>query len=101
MHRYRERELFYYQDYDNEEVDAVIQLQNGQFALIKIKLGANGKIIEEAARSLLKVCRKMEKEAEFLSVVSAMASAPYKRTADGVCVISLTSLKTVSRNELE
>lgn len=86
-------ELFHYQDYDNDEVDAVIQLQDGRFALIEIKLGANGKTIEEAAHSLVKVSGKMERKPDFMAVVSGMASAPYCRKEDGVFVLPLTSLK--------
>ncbi len=83
--------LFHYQDYNEDEVDAVIALDDMRFALIEIKLGYEG-IIDKAAQSLLKVADKLEKKPEFLAIVSGTAPLPFKRP-DGVYVIPLTSLR--------
>lgn len=82
--------LFHYQDYDNDEVDAVVALDDGRYGLIEIKLGYEG-VVEKAASSLLKVADKLERKPSFLAVVSGMAAAPVRRS-DGVYVIPIVSL---------
>ena len=46
--------LFHYQDYKNNEIDAVIELEDGEWCAFEIKLGA--KKIDEGAENLIKVC---------------------------------------------
>ena len=41
--------LFHYQDYRNREIDAVIELENGDWCAFEVKLGANQ--IDAAAAS--------------------------------------------------
>ena len=84
--------ISHYQDYDNDEVDAVVELNDGRYGLIEIKLGYDESIIENAVRSLKKVEAKLEKRPEFLAVISAMAPAPLRRS-DGVYILPVTSLK--------
>ena len=84
--------LSHYQDYENCEVDAVLSLPDGNYGLVEIKLGAHHTILNEAAGNLLRVSRKLEKEASFLAIISGLAPIPMKRK-DGVYVIPLTSLK--------
>ena len=43
-------QLYHYQDYDNHEIDAVVELENGDCCAFEIKLGANQ--IDAAAKSL-------------------------------------------------
>ncbi len=83
--------LFHYQDYNEDEVDAVIVLDDMRFALIEIKLGYSD-VMDKAALSLLKVAGKLEKKPEFTAVISGTAPVPFKRP-DGVYVIPLTSLR--------
>ena len=82
--------LYHYQDYDNDEADAVIELADGRYALIEIKLGYE--YVVDAAESLLKVAEKLENKPSFLAVVSGTAPIPLKRP-DGVYVLPLTALK--------
>ncbi len=84
--------LSHYQDYENCEVDAVLSLPDGNYGLVEIRLGAHHTILDEAAGNLLRVSRKLEKEASFLAIISGLAPIPMKRK-DGVYVIPLTSLK--------
>lgn len=51
--------LYHYQDYDNKEIDAVIELKNGDWCAFEIKLDANQ--IDFAAESLLKINKKLKK----------------------------------------
>ena len=52
--------LYHYQDYHNQEIDAVIVLPDGEWCGIEIKLGANQ--IEDAAKNLLKIKQKILEE---------------------------------------
>lgn len=87
--------LYHYQDYDNKEIDAVIELSNGEWCAFEIKLGANQ--IDEAAKNLLDINKKIEKDpkgkpAKVLCVICGLSNAAYKRP-DGVYVVPITALK--------
>ena len=88
-------QLYHYQDYQNREVDAVIQLPGGEWCAFEIKLGANQ--IDEAAAVLVKLKNDIAKELggippKVLCVVCGMSNAAYKR-ADGVYVVPITALR--------
>lgn len=88
-------QLYHYQDYQNREVDAVIQLLGGEWCAFEIKLGANQ--IDEAAAVLVKLKNDIAKEPggippKVLCVVCGMSNAAYKR-ADGVYVVPITALR--------
>lgn len=88
-------QVFHYQDYDNDEIDAVIELPNGDWCAFEIKLGANQ--IDAGASSLLKIKNKIEKDPhgrppKALCVICGLANASYMRP-DGVMVVPITALK--------
>ena len=88
-------QLYHYQDYQNREVDAVIQLPGGEWCAFEIKLGANQ--IDEASAVLVKLKNDIAKEPggippKVLCVVCGMSNAAYKR-ADGVYVVPITALR--------
>ncbi|HHT67384.1 MAG TPA: ATP-binding protein [Erysipelotrichaceae bacterium] len=86
--------LYHYQGYDNKEIDAVIELQNGNWCAFEIKLGANK--IDEAASSLLSIHNSISKAGgippSVMCVICGMSNAGYKRS-DGVYVVPITALK--------
>lgn len=86
--------LFHYQDYNNNEIDAVIELNDGEWCAFEIKLGANK--IEEAAKNLTKVCADIVsnggKAPKIKCIICGLSNAAYKRP-DGIFVVPLTSLK--------
>lgn len=86
--------LFHYQDYKNNEIDAVIELENGDWCAFEIKLGANK--IDEAAANLIKVCNDIVKNGgwapKIKCVICGLSNAAYQR-ADGVYVVPITALK--------
>ena len=86
--------LFHYQDYNNNEIDAVIELNDGEWCAFEIKLGANK--IEEAANNLTKVCADIVsnggKAPKIKCIICGLSNAAYKRP-DGIFVVPLTSLK--------
>lgn len=89
-----EASLYHYQDYNNNEIDAVIELKNGNWCAFEIKLGANQ--IDAAAKNLLDINKKIKNEngkpASVLCVICGMSNAAYKRP-DGVYVVPVTALK--------
>lgn len=86
--------VFHYQDYNNKEIDAVIELENGSWCAFEIKLGANQ--IEKAATELIALRDDIVKEGgiapTILCVICGMSNAAYVRP-DGVFVIPITALK--------
>ena len=87
-------ELYHYQDYDNNEFDAVIEMDDGEYAAIEIKLGANQ--IDEAANNLIKIKKKMiengYKPPKSLIIVCGLSNAAYRRE-DDVIGVPITALK--------
>lgn len=87
-------QLYHYQDYANNEFDAVIELPDKNWCGIEIKLGANQ--IEKAAANLLKVndtiVKNNGKPATKLIVICGLSNAAYQRD-DGVYVVPITMLK--------
>ena len=87
-------EVYHYQDYDNHEIDAIIEMSDGEYAAIEIKLGANQ--IDEAANNLLKIRKKMIDDGttppKSLIIICGLSNAAYKRE-DGVIVVPITALK--------
>ena len=87
--------LYHYQDYKNQEIDAVIELPEGDWCAFEIKLGANQ--IDAAATNLLEIKKQMEadpkgKPPAVLCVICGMSNAAYRRP-DGVFVVPLTAMK--------
>lgn len=87
--------LFHYQDYNGKEIDAVVEVADGRWAAIEIKLGANQ--IDAAARSLLSIQKILKEDPkthppEVLCVLCGLSNAAYQRS-DGVYVIPITALK--------
>ncbi|MCD8096777.1 MAG: DUF4143 domain-containing protein [Lachnospiraceae bacterium] len=86
--------LYHYQDYANREIDAVIELENGDWCAFEIKLGANK--IDEGAESLKKIQEKITadggKPPKICCVICGLSNAAYQRE-DGVYVVPLTALR--------
>ena len=86
--------LFHYQDYKNNKIDAVIELEDGEWCAFEIKLGA--KRIEEGAKNLIKVSSEIAKSGgkppKIQCVICGLSNAAYRR-ADGVYVVPITALK--------
>ncbi len=86
--------LYHYQNYNNEEIDAVIELDDGNWCAFEIKLG--GIRIEEGAKNLNKVCDNIVKnggKAPLIKcVITGLGNSAYKRK-DDVYVIPITCLK--------
>ncbi len=85
--------LYHYQDYNDREVDAIIEFPGGDYIAIEIKLGA--KEIDEGAKNLLNFKNSIssnEKPPKSLIVICGMSNSAYKRE-DGIIVVPITALK--------
>lgn len=87
--------LYHYQDYANREIDAVIELPDGQWCAFEIKLGASQ--IDDAAENLKKIRDDLAsdengKPPAQLCVLCGMTNSAYRRE-DGVFVVPITALK--------
>lgn len=87
--------LYHYQDYNNNEIDAVVELKDGNWCAFEIKLGANQ--IDDAAAQLIKIRNAIAEQKasvppSVLCVICGMSNAAYQRE-DGVYVVPITALK--------
>ena len=85
---------YHYQDYQDKEIDSVLELENGEWCAFEIKLGANQ--IEKAAKDLISIKEQIKKEngkePSVLCVICGLTNVAYKRP-DGVYVVPITTLK--------
>lgn len=86
--------LYHYQDYTGNEIDAVIELEDCNWCAIEIKLGLNK--AEEGANNLVKVCHDITKNGGkspiMKCVIYGIGNMAYKNK-DGVFIIPITALK--------
>lgn len=90
-----EAKLFHYQDYHDNEIDAVVEMPDGNWGAFEIKLGAHQ--LDDAAEKLLHIKSVIESEPKgrppkILGVICGLSNATYIRP-DGVHVIPITALK--------
>ena len=87
-------ELYHYQDYNNNEMDAVIAMTDGKWCGFEIKLGANQ--IDMAAENLIKIKNEIKASGgiapDSLCVICGLSNAAYQRP-DGVFVVPITALR--------
>ena len=86
--------VYHYQDYNNKEIDAVIELGDGRWCAFEIKLGANQ--IDKAASDLIAISNSIKASGgtapSALCVICGLSNAAYKRP-DGVFVVPVTALR--------
>ena len=83
--------LYHYRENDTGlEVDAIIEIADGEYGAIEIKLGSNQE--EEAATNLKKFYEIAEIKPKFMCIICGLYNAVVKRT-DGIYVLPITALK--------
>ena len=83
--------LYHYRESDTGlEVDAIVEIADGEYGAIEIKLGANKE--EEAAASLKKFYEVAEVKPKFMCIICGLYDAVVKRP-DGIYVLPITALK--------
>ena len=85
-------EVFHYHDDNGQEADAVVQLRDGRYALIEVKLGAS--YVDEGAESLKALRGKIDTATMGAPVFCAVLTPGgyAMRREDGVLVIPITCL---------
>ena len=88
-------ELYHYQDYANREIDAVVELPDGEWAAIEIKLGLGAE--DAAAAALISMRDAIAAEPrgrppKSLIVIVGVSGSVYRRK-DGVIVCPISALK--------
>lgn len=83
--------LYHYREIDTGiEVDAILELRDGEYGAIEIKLGSNKE--EEAANSLKRFYDLAEVKPKFMCIICGLYDAVIKRP-DGIYVLPITVLK--------
>ena len=72
------------------EVDAIVEIADGEYGAIEIKLGSNQE--EEAAKNLKKFYDSVDVKPKFMCIICGLYDAIVKRP-DGIYVIPITALK--------
>ena len=83
--------LYHYRDNNTGlEIDSIIEISDGEYGAIEIKLGANKE--EEAAASLKKFYDLAEIKPKFMCIICGLYNAVVRRP-DGIYVLPITALK--------
>lgn len=86
--------LYHYQDYNDNEIDAVVELDNGEWCAFEIKLSEVR--AEEGAKNLIKASNTIKnnggKPPKLMAVICGISGSSYKRE-DEVYVIPFNALK--------
>lgn len=83
--------LYHYRDNNTGlEVDSIIEIADGEYGAIEIKLGSNKE--EEAVQSLKRFYEQAEVKPKFMCVICGLYDAVIKRP-DGIYVLPITALK--------
>jgi len=83
--------LYHYRDNNTgNEVDAIVELADGEYGAIEIKLGSNEE--EDAVKTLKKFYHSAEIKPKFMAVICGLCNAITKRP-DGIYVLPITCLK--------
>lgn len=86
--------LFHYRDNTGLEADAILERTDGSWAAVEVKLNTNPKVIDTAAKTLLRLKDKVaDRRAEDLVAMLILTpTGPAYRRADGVQVVPLPLL---------
>lgn len=83
--------LYHYRENNTGmEVDAIVEISDGEYGAFEIKLGANQE--EEAAANLKKFYDSVDVKPKFMCIICGLYNAIVRRP-DGIYVIPITSLK--------
>lgn len=76
-----------------DEVDAIIELDNGDYGAVEIKLSYNEESISQAKKGLLKFYENIKKKPKFMCIIVGNLDAYYKDKETGIYVVPINGLK--------
>lgn len=84
--------LYHYRNNKNGvEVDAIVELSDGEYGAIEIKLGYNG--IEDAKKSLAKFEEEVRVKPKFKCIICGLWDAVVKDPKTDIYILPITALK--------
>lgn len=84
--------LFHFRDnVTGDEVDAILEFSDGEYAAIEIKLGR--KEIDDAKKSLLKYYNLTIKKPKFMAIICGTVDMVVKDKETGIYILPITALK--------
>ncbi len=87
-----EGHLFHFRDnISGDEVDAIIEFRNGDYAAIEIKLTSNG--IESAKENLKRFYDNVVRKPKFMCIIVGCFDAIIKDKETGIYIVPITTLK--------
>lgn len=89
---YLEGQLYHFRDNaSGDEVDAIVEFKNGEYAAFEIKLSDGS--IQDAIASLKKFYKNVEKKPAYMCVIVGHLEAIIRDTESGIFIVPATSLK--------
>ena len=89
---YLDAHLYYFRDNTSgDEVDAILEFKNGDYAAVEIKLTYNS--IDEAKKNLQTFYNNVSVKPKFMCIIVSNLSAFYKDTETGIYILPITALK--------
>ncbi len=73
------------------EADSILEFNNGEYAIIEIKLGFNQ--VEEAKQNLLNLYNNMVKKPKFMCVIVGFTDVIARDPESGIYIVPITALK--------
>lgn len=90
MEYYRGNVYVFRDNLSGDEVDVIVELEDGEYGAIEIKLGQNE--VKEAIKSLTKFNSKVEKKPKFLCVIVGIGYGLTKDKESGVYIVPYDTL---------
>lgn len=89
---YLEGHLYHFRDnISGDEVDAIIEFKDGEYAAIEIKLSDGG--IQDGLDSLQKFNKNVEKKPKFMCIIVGHLDTVMRDPETGIFIVPITSLK--------
>ncbi len=89
---YLDGKLYHFRDnVTGLEADSILEFNNGEYAIVEIKLGFNQ--VEEAKQNLLNLYNNMVKKPKFMCVIVGFTDVIAKDPKTGIYIVPITALK--------
>ena len=84
--------LYHFKDNTSgDEVDAILEFENGEYGAVEIKLSANS--VESAKKSLMNFYSNVSKKPKFMCIIAGTQISIKKDKETGIYIIPITSLR--------